>query len=367
MSAPAQAPLASLSTLKKAGPIAEPPAELPTAAISGASDQADFDDTASIAEPPQDESPSANIEPAQPAPENDAELATRDTPLNSERADAHPEKAAPDPGPGNDTSLSARDTDEEGSPQVEIAEPPQPASPIVGNASVAASSEQLTPEAAAPAATFHAAEAKIVEPSPPASPVANIASVVAGIEQAATKAAMKPPAPKLAEAKITKPSQPAGPVTSSIGKAARVEPAAAQGETPSGAPKAGKDTPRPKQAARSTPPQEDVSQPRGTSPWKPMALAPNDKPSAPSPRLSGNYSAKVWSALARNKPKAGQRGSTTVIFAIGDSGGLRFVRVGRSSGNPRLDQLALATVRNAAPYPAPPGGAQSFTIRIDFH
>jgi periplasmic protein TonB len=56
-----------------------------------------------------------------------------------------------------------------------------------------------------------------------------------------------------------------------------------------------------------------------------------------------------------------------VIFAIGDGGGLRFVRVGRSSGSQRLDQLALATVRNASPYPAPPGGAQSFTIRIDFH
>ena len=104
-----------------------------------------------------------------------------------------------------------------------------------------------------------------------------------------------------------------------------------------------------------------------------MALAPADKPStsltqAPTSRPSGgNYGAQVWSALARHKPKAGESGSTTVVFAIGDAGALRFVRVGRSSGNARLDQLALATVRNAAPYPAPPRGAQSFTIRIDFH
>jgi protein TonB len=104
-----------------------------------------------------------------------------------------------------------------------------------------------------------------------------------------------------------------------------------------------------------------------------MALAPADKPSialskAPTARPSGSaYASKVWSALARHKPKAGQRGSTTVVFAIGDNGALRGLRVGRSSGNTRLDQLALATVRNAAPFPPPPSGAASYTIRIDFH
>ena len=103
-----------------------------------------------------------------------------------------------------------------------------------------------------------------------------------------------------------------------------------------------------------------------------MSLAPADKPSislskvpTSRPNASG-YRAKVWSALARHKPKAGQRGSTTVVFAIGDNGALRGLRVGRSSGNTRLDQLALATVRNAAPYPPPPSGAVSYTIRIDF-
>lgn len=103
-----------------------------------------------------------------------------------------------------------------------------------------------------------------------------------------------------------------------------------------------------------------------------MALAPADKPSialskAPINKPSRTaYAATVWSALARHKPRAGQRGSTTVVFAIGDNGALRTVRVGRSSGNTRLDQLALTTVRNAAPYPPPPSGAVSYTIRIDF-
>jgi protein TonB len=100
-----------------------------------------------------------------------------------------------------------------------------------------------------------------------------------------------------------------------------------------------------------------------------MALAPADKPvlKAPTARPSGTaYAAKVWSALARHKPRAGQRGSTSVSFAIGENGALRAVRVARSSGNARLDQLALSTVRNAAPFSPPPSGAVSYTIRIDF-
>ena len=76
--------------------------------------------------------------------------------------------------------------------------------------------------------------------------------------------------------------------------------------------------------------------------------------------------AKVWAALARHKPRAGVRGSATVVFSIGENGGLRGVKVGRSSGNARIDQLALQTVRSAAPYPPPPSGVASYTIRIDF-
>ena len=112
-----------------------------------------------------------------------------------------------------------------------------------------------------------------------------------------------------------------------------------------------------------------------TSRRKPLGLAPVDKPSIsrkqgqPRKPEAGVYSAKIWSALARKKPNAGQRGSTTVTFAIGPGGALRFIRVTDSSGNARLDELALATVRNAAPFPPPPqlkDGAAAYTIRIDF-
>jgi TonB family protein len=108
--------------------------------------------------------------------------------------------------------------------------------------------------------------------------------------------------------------------------------------------------------------------------WKPMTLAPAAKSSssptqnpAKKPDARG-YNANIWSALARRKPNAGRRGSTTVTFGIGPAGALRFVRVSRSSGNARLDQLALTTVHTAAPFPPPPvSGAAAYTIRIDFH
>jgi protein TonB len=99
-----------------------------------------------------------------------------------------------------------------------------------------------------------------------------------------------------------------------------------------------------------------------------MGLAPAKSVTAPAskPRLSGAaYSRQVWAALARSKPRAGQKGSATVVFSIGASGSVGSVRIARSSGNSRIDQLALSTVRRAS-FPAPPSGGTSFSIRIDF-
>jgi protein TonB len=136
---------------------------------------------------------------------------------------------------------------------------------------------------------------------------------------------------------------------------------------------AAKQKPAPKRAAKSNPPQTESSQ---TPRWKPMALGPADKPSIsltqsqPKKPDARGYGENIWSALARRKPNAGQRGSTMVTFAIGPAGALRFVRVSQSSGNARLDQLALATVRAAAPFPPPPAlkdGTAAYTLRIDFH
>jgi outer membrane biosynthesis protein TonB len=120
--------------------------------------------------------------------------------------------------------------------------------------------------------------------------------------------------------------------------------------------------PRLKKVTRQVPAQAQPSKSRNKTPAKAMTIGQSEKPSSV-PKTSSNrwnatgYQAKIWSALAMKKPKAGERGT----------GALTFVRVARSSGNSRLDQLALGTVRNAAPYPAPVGGPQSYSIRIDFH
>jgi periplasmic protein TonB len=113
--------------------------------------------------------------------------------------------------------------------------------------------------------------------------------------------------------------------------------------------------------------------------WRPMALAPADadipappKLSSPGPKPTMSTAAhrsKVWSALARSKPRAGARGSATVTFSIGANGALRGARIAKSSGNAKIDQMALATVRKAGPFPPPPGiksGAASYSIRMDF-
>jgi periplasmic protein TonB len=143
---------------------------------------------------------------------------------------------------------------------------------------------------------------------------------------------------------------------------------------PQRAPRAAKEKPAPQPATKSE--QQEQQSAQAAQHRKPMGLAPADGPSIPltqgQPKQlgAGDYSSKIWSALARKKPNAGERGSTTVTFAIGPAGALRFVRVSQSSGNVRLDQLALATVRNAAPFPPPPvlrDGTTAYTTRIDFH
>ncbi|HYJ57898.1 MAG TPA: TonB family protein [Methyloceanibacter sp.] len=142
-------------------------------------------------------------------------------------------------------------------------------------------------------------------------------------------------------------------------------------------------TPQPKLAIAAAPPREKPAPreaPRQTATqsggplgiWKPMALAPADEPSVSlskpaTARPSGKaYASQVWAKLARHKPRAGQRGGASVSFAIGANGTLGAVRIARSSGNARIDQLALQTVRSAAPFPRPPAGSASYTIRIDF-
>ena len=119
-------------------------------------------------------------------------------------------------------------------------------------------------------------------------------------------------------------------------------------------------------------PPESVPTLLGEPQSQPVALALTTKPTASSAKpfarsaTASAYKATVWAALAAHKPRAVQRGSTTVTFELGASGALGSVRVRQSSGNAGLDQMALQTVRDAAPFAPPPNGASAYTIRIDF-
>lgn len=144
------------------------------------------------------------------------------------------------------------------------------------------------------------------------------------------------------------------------------------------------ETASPRETAPRTTTEADA--PRKASPskpnWQPMSLGlAKDKPatptasratSAPAPKpavSSGAYRSKVWSALARHRPRLGKPGSATVTFTIGSNGSVRSSRVSQSSGDSALDARALAAVRGTA-FPAPPEGLSSsaltYAIQIYF-
>lgn len=63
--------------------------------------------------------------------------------------------------------------------------------------------------------------------------------------------------------------------------------------------------------------------------------------------------------------RIGGRGTAVVAFVIGPGGGLTALRIARSSGNPAVDQAAIAHIRRAAPFAAPPAGVNArFTFEF---
>jgi protein TonB len=82
-----------------------------------------------------------------------------------------------------------------------------------------------------------------------------------------------------------------------------------------------------------------------------------------------SYGARVRARILANQPSAGGVGRAVVTFGVSASGGLRFVRLARSSGDGALDRAALAAVRRSQPFPAPPREASSaqLTFSISFN
>jgi periplasmic protein TonB len=88
--------------------------------------------------------------------------------------------------------------------------------------------------------------------------------------------------------------------------------------------------------------------------------------------LDTNYRGIVAAHLARYKQfptdaARGDQGVALVNFHIGSNGSVTSVTLVRGSGVPSLDQGALAWVRRASPFPAPPTGrAEKFTVPLRF-
>lgn len=72
-----------------------------------------------------------------------------------------------------------------------------------------------------------------------------------------------------------------------------------------------------------------------------------------------NYPGQVMRRIQRvRQARVRARGSAVVAFSIAANGGLASASLARRSGSAELDQAALDHIRRAAPFPAPPAGAQ---------
>lgn len=114
---------------------------------------------------------------------------------------------------------------------------------------------------------------------------------------------------------------------------------------------------RPARAAAAPPP----SAPRAVAP-SPQTNGTAAAPSA----AAANWRGSLLVHLNRYKrfPDGGRPGTVQVAFAIDRSGRVLSARLSGSSGNPALDEEAVAMVRRASPVPAPPSGLGGATIAL---
>ncbi|TCM84526.1 cell envelope integrity protein TolA [Rhodovulum steppense] len=141
-----------------------------------------------------------------------------------------------------------------------------------------------------------------------------------------------------------------------------------------------RDPPRPETRPEDKPRREARATPRGNAERDASAGQESGRPQAQA-TTSGqagraaevgnaavsNYPGLVMRKLARvPRPRVNSHGAAVVAFRIAENGGLAGASLAQSSGSASLDQAALRLVQRAAPFPAPPSGAQrSFSIRIE--
>ncbi|SHF37258.1 TonB family C-terminal domain-containing protein [Ruegeria intermedia] len=133
--------------------------------------------------------------------------------------------------------------------------------------------------------------------------------------------------------------------------------------------------PQPQQARPPKPPTPSgnaaVSRKKGSVTGKAATGAASAKRTNRAAQEQGNAEASTYAGLVKRRivrarrKSVNIRGSVRVAFRIADNGALASVSVARSSGSSRLDQVALAQVRAAAPFPPPPASARrAYTVEI---
>ena len=92
-------------------------------------------------------------------------------------------------------------------------------------------------------------------------------------------------------------------------------------------------------------------------------------PAAASPGAVREYARYVAQALAKARPKGvGGHGTVKVKLAISPGGSLATVEIARSSGNKRLDDMALTAVQRALLPVPPPGMTEAqLTYEVPYH
>jgi TonB family protein len=102
---------------------------------------------------------------------------------------------------------------------------------------------------------------------------------------------------------------------------------------------------------------------------EPTSVPPKVATAAASPGAVSEYARYISQALAKSRPRGtGTFGTVRVRLAISPTGGLASVEIVSSSGNRRLDEMAVAAVRHAA-LPAPPPGmtVSQLTYEVPYH
>ena len=86
---------------------------------------------------------------------------------------------------------------------------------------------------------------------------------------------------------------------------------------------------------------------------------------------SVSYEDLVLSKVAKAKDDERHKGDpaqATVAFLLDDKGGVAAVMITQASGNPWLDDEAIAMIKRGAPYPPPPPGAKrDFQVTLSLH